>query len=240
MRNLLSLPLLALLGACAGNVADYVGPRSSIVSPQLIRYGLPMDQTRCVAGRVGTSINPLWARRLMRAARTVRRGSGDAGRLAPRDLVFVAGTVANPEVKAELARAYDACGVTAATAASEAAAVPEMPATGTVAAAVLPHSPAWLNLGAAASGQSIAIDATSIEQAPSHRSAWFRLTEPGSAIPGQNTYLLRVDCSTRTISEKARRKPDGTGATVEVPGDDKPVPIERGTVMEIALLALCT
>ena len=72
------------------------------------------------------------------------------------------------------------------------------------------------------------------------RSAWFRLTEPGASIPGQNTYLLRIDCAARTIAEKARRKPDGTGATVEAAGDDKPIPMERGTVMEIAWLALCT
>src|SRR5687767_4232325 len=47
------LALPALLAGCAGNVADYVGPRAGIVSPQLIRYGLTLDQSRCVGEKLG-------------------------------------------------------------------------------------------------------------------------------------------------------------------------------------------
>lgn len=233
-----SLPLVifALLAGCAGNVADYVGPRASIVSPQLIRYGLTLDQSRCVGGKLGASLTPLQLRKLTRLATAVRKGAADPSRLTIQDLVRVAGRMDPPAVKTELERASLDCGV--ATAPSPAIALPMPAPAGPSGPAA--RTPAWLNLGAAGSGQLIAIDAASIEQEASIRTAWFRLTEPGSAVPGQNTYQLRIDCSSRMISEKARRKPDGTGATVEVPGDDKPVPIERGTVMEIAHLALCT
>ena len=235
MRSLL-LPLFVLLAGCAGNVADYVGPRASIVSPQLIRFGLTLEQSRCVGGKLGGSLSPLELRRLARLATAVRKGATDPGRLTIQDLVRVAGRMDPPSVKTELERANLDCGVE--TAPSPILAVPATTPAGTGGPAA--RTPAWLNLGAAGSGQLIAIDAASIEQEASIRTAWFRLTEPGSSVPGQNTYQLRIDCGARTISEKARRKPDGTGATVEVAGDDKPVPIERGTVMEIAHLALCT
>jgi hypothetical protein len=178
-------------------------------------------------------------RRLTRAASATRRGA-DPSRLTIDDLVRVAGTTGSPKVRPALVQANEACGVSAAAATAAAAAPAADGTTSPAASTGEARQPAWLNLGAAGSGQSISVDAATIEQQASTRSAWFRLTEPGASFPGQNTYLLRIDCSTRTISEKARRKPDGTGATVEVPGDDKPVALERGTVMEIAWLALCT
>jgi hypothetical protein len=235
MRIPAAAALILLAGGCAGNVADYVGPRAGIISPQLIRYGLTLEQSRCVGDHLGKSVSPLWLRRLTRAASATSRGA-TPGILTKDDLVRVAGTLDNASVQDELVAANDACGVTAAAVAPSADPAAEA-GTGEASAG---RMAAWLNLGAAPSGQSIAIDASTIEQEASTRTAWFRLTEPGSPIPGQNTYHLRVDCSSRTIAEKARRKPDGTGATVEVAGDDKPVPIERGTVMEIAWLALCT
>jgi hypothetical protein len=234
----LPVVLSVLLAGCAGNVADYVGPRAGIVSPQLIRFGLTLDQSRCVGERLGASLSPLQLRHLTRAASATRRGA-DPARLTVDDLVRVAGAVGDPKVRPALVAANEACEVVAA-AAAPAPAAGDAADAGPAASTGAPRPPAWLNLGAAPSGQALAIDAATIEQQASTRTAWFRLTEPGSAIPGQNTYLLRVDCSNRTISEKARRKPDGTGATVEVPGDDKPVAIERNTVMEIAWLALCT
>ena len=230
--------MILLVGGCAGNVADYIGPRAGIVSPQLIRYGMTLDQSRCVGERMGQNVSPLWLRRFTRAASATSRGA-TPGVLTVDDLVRVAGSLSSSEVRSALVGANDACGVTSAPAAAGADPAVD-PGAAAAAAAAGERMPSWLNLGAAPSGQSIAIDASSIQQDNSTRTAWFRLTEPGSAIPGQNTYHLRVDCSARTIAEKARRKPDGTGATVEVAGDDKPVPMERGTVMEIAWLALCT
>lgn len=237
MRIPAAAALILLAGGCAGNVADYVGPRAGIVSPQLIRYGMTLEQSRCVGDLLGKSVSPLWLRRLTRASSAASHGA-TPGVLTSADLVRVAGTLDDASVRNALAAAIDTCGVTSAPAV--ASADPTAQAGAEAAAEGGGRLPAWLNLGAAPSGQSIAIDASSIQQDNSTRTAWFRLTEPGSAIPGQNTYHLRVDCSSRTISEKARRKPDGTGATVEIAGDDKPVPIERGTVMEIAWLALCT
>ena len=237
MRIPAAAALILFAGGCAGNVADYVGPRAGIVSPQLIRFGLTLDQSRCVGDLLGKGVSPLWLRRLTRAAGATRQGA-TPGVLTVDDLVRVAGTLSDASVREQLVAANSACGVSAP--AMVAGTGPAAEAGAGASASDGGRMPAWLNLGAAPSGQSIAIDASSIEQQPSTRTAWFRLTEPGSPIPGQNTYHLRVDCSSRTIAEKARRKPDGTGATVEVPGDDKPVPMERGTVMEIAWLALCT
>lgn len=237
MRIPAAAALILFAGGCAGNVADYVGPRAGIVSPQLIRYGLTLDQSRCVGEHLGKNVSPLWLRRLTRAAGAMKQGA-TPGVLTVDDLVGVSGTLSNSSVRENLVAANDACGVSAAPA--PASANPTAEAGTGAAGASGPSMPAWLNLGAAPSGQSIAIDASTIQQESSTRTAWFRLTEPGSAIPGQNTYHLRIDCGARTIAEKARRKPDGTGATVETAGDDRPVPMERGTVMEIAWLALCT
>ena len=60
MKYLAPLPLLILaaLAGCAGHVADYVGSRSSIVSPQLIRYGFDLAQARCVGERLGAARLP--------------------------------------------------------------------------------------------------------------------------------------------------------------------------------------
>lgn len=236
-----SLPLLSLLflAGCAGNVADYVGSRSSIVTPQLIRYGLPVADARCIGERLGKSLSPLQLRRLVRAAGAVKQGYYDSDPLSMSHFARVAAAMQPAKVGAEVQTASAACNIV-----TTAAAAPPAPPTGAPAvdtpASPAPRTPAWLNLGAAGTGQQIAVEASSIEQEGSRRSAWFRLTEPGASMPGQNIYHLGIDCGARTISEKARRKPDGTGATVEVAGDDKPAPIERGTVMEIAWLALCT
>jgi hypothetical protein len=236
--NMRSLPLaFLLLAGCAGNVADYVGPRSSIVTPQLIRYGLPVADARCIGERLGKSLTPLQLRRLVRAAGAVKQGYYDSDPLNIGHFAKVATAMQPPKVGAEVQAASAACNIVTAAAAPptpsgpQGAETPPMPA---------PRTPAWLNLGAAGTGQQIAVEASSIEQEGSRRSAWFRLTDPGASAPGQNNYHLGIDCGARTISEKARRKPDASGATVEVPGDNKPAPIERGTVMEIAWLALCT
>jgi hypothetical protein len=120
------------------------------------------------------------------------------------------------------------------------------------AAAAAPSAPApaaaanisWINLGAAASGQMISVDATSLKEDGSHRSGWFRLTNPGQAARSSNAYLLRVDCTARTINSMALRKHGPSGAVTEQrdfgPGGEGAAQVEGGTVMEIAYLALCT
>jgi hypothetical protein len=233
------LPFLlaaGLLGGCAGNVADYIGPRSSIVSPQLIRYGLDLQQARCVGERIGADLTPLQLRLLARAAGAPRRGASDADRLTARDLTRVASSMSDPEIGRRLAAANAACGVLTEPPAlhpAETAPVAAAPATSA------PRPTAWLNLGSAGTGQSIAIDASTIEQDASTRTAWFRLTNPGAAAPTGTAYHLRIDCAARTIRSLAQR--NGAGEYRENgPPDSNALPVESGTVMEIAWLALCT
>jgi hypothetical protein len=237
MRLAPALLTLALLGGCAGNVADYIGPRSSIVTPQLIRYGLTLDQARCVGERLGASLSPLQLRRLVRLASAVKPGHYGPGPLTMSQFFQVAGAMDVPKVQPELASASQACSIS-----PLGVQIPAQPVVQTTEVESLAtRPPAWLNLGAAPTGQQIAVDASSIEQDSSRRSAWFRLTDPGATAPSDRAYLLRIDCAARTIDERARRSRDATGATVEKQApSENPLPVEGGTVMEIAWLALCT
>ena len=234
----LHLALLLPLGlaGCAGNVADYVGPRSSIIAPQLARYGYDARASQCVGERLGARLTPLQLRRFHRLAASVRRGYFDPARLTRRDLMHVASTMRDPQVGLELSSATGACGITEPPVVAAAVApVPSAP---------VPRAEAWLNLGAAPTGQAIAIDAATLEQEASSRKAWFRLTNPGTAEPLANAYLLRIDCAHRTIEALARRRQDARGLVSDYqeypPGSEGPLPVEGGTVMEIAYLAMCT
>jgi len=237
-------PLLFLLcvAGCAGNVADYIGPRGTIVTPQLIRFGFTLEEARCVGDAMGRSVRPVDLRRLVRAAAPVRRGAAAPGRLSPSDLAAVAGTLRPREVRGALEQAMRGCNVSASPATLTT--LTELPRPDGAPAGPVPSAmarpPAWLNLGAAGSSQSIAIDASTIEQAEATRTAWFRLTDPG-APPSDNAFLLVIDCAGRTINAKARERRDPAGAVLErVDYPDNPLPVEGGTVMEIAFLALCT
>ena len=237
MRRLLPLLLPLVLAGCAGNVADYVGLRSGIIADELARYGLNPAESQCVGARLGAGLTPLQLRRFERLASVVQQGFFDPERLTVRDLMHVASTMDDPQIRLELARATDACGVTAEPPAPEPA-----PAAPTGAAA--PRPPAWLNLGAAPTGQAIAVDASTLEQEASFRRAWFRLTNPDETAPSDVAYLLRIDCSARTIEALAHRRQDAAGTVTEhreyARDAEGPLPIEGGTVMEIAFLALCT
>jgi hypothetical protein len=83
-----------------------------------------------------------------------------------------------------------------------------------------------------------------LEQDPPSRKGWFRLTNPGATGPTGLVYLLRIDCAAKTLHPVAQRKQDAAGAISDQrdygPDEDGPLPIENGTVMEIAYLALCT
>jgi hypothetical protein len=256
MRCLILIPFVALAG-CAGNVADYVGPHTAILAPQLIRYGLDLRESRCVGERLAADLDPLRLRRLARSAGAVRQGYFDPERLSARDLAYVAAHERDPRVGPAFERAAAACSLAQASAAAAAPAGPnnegvtilgpgQLPApNGTVpgapGAASAERSPAWLNLGAAGSGQSIAVDAATIEQDGATRTAWFRMTDPGAHAAADNTYRLRIDCQHRTINSLARRRRDAAGAIAEYREyPDNPLPVEGGTVMEIAFLSLCT
>jgi hypothetical protein len=230
-----------LLAACAGQLRDYVGPISNITSPQMLRYGMNLAQARCMGERMGETLTPRQLRMFARAAGAVRQGYYDPARLTLRDLMWVANAMGDAAVPPALARADAACGVTAAAdyarrvAEADAAArrPPAPPATA-------PRGQTWLNLGAARSGQTIAIDSSTLVQGPGTRTAWFRMTDPG-AEPSRDSYLLLIDCAHRTINAKARERRDPAGAVTDhVDYPDNPLPIEGGTVMEIAFLSLCT
>lgn len=242
IRSLPVAPLLAgLLAGCAGQVRDFVGSRSSIVTPQLIRYGLDLREMRCVSEQLGNSLSPRQLRRFEQRARSVRQGYFEPERLTARDLAYVAGSMSDPQIGVVLARANAACGVDPEAIAAgeniEAQAPPAAPPAAAPAAA-------WLNLGAAPTGQAIAVDASTIEQDSATRTAWFRLTNPGAGAPTGLSYRLRIDCARRTIGPLAERRPAGAGAPAEQRDygreEQGPLPIEGGTVMEIAYLALCT
>ena len=236
-----SLAVCAVVGltaGCAGNVADYVGPRAPIITPQLARYGLDETETQCVGLRLGSSLTPLQLRKLARRASVVEQSFFGASGLTVRDLLYVASQVDDPEVATEMSSALEACDAPAAESGSE------DDAASVSAADAAPRGPTWLNLGAATSGQAIAVDASSLRPEGNFRTAWFRLTNPGAAASTGITYLLRIDCSARTISPQADRRQDAEGNIVEnreyPPEERGPLPIEGGTVMEIAFLSLCT
>ena len=240
----LALLPLGLLTACAGNVADYVGSRTGIIEPQLARYGLQPEQVRCVGDKLATSLTPLQLRRLERLSSAVQQGFFEPGSMTIRDLMHVASTMSDPQVRLELARASESCQV-----GMEVAAAPQAPAegtasTGTSDAATAQHPAKWLNLGAAPTGQSIAVDAATLEREEHARKAWFRLTNPNETVATGISYLLRIDCTARTIEALAHRRQDPNGGAAEYheyqADSEGPLPIEGGTVMEIAYLALCT
>jgi len=231
--------LFALLPGCAGHVADFVGPRASIVAPQLGRYGLNDRQTLCVGERLGSALTPRQMRLLTRSASTVRQGYYEPERLTIRDFMHVASSMSDSAIGLAVVRAAASCDAT-----PELIARREAPPPVQAAAAPAPRATAWLNLGAASTGQRIAVDASSIEQDASSRRGWFRLTDPGAGVPSGISYLLSIDCRARTISATARRVQDAAGNVTDhrdfSADDARPNPVENGTVMEIAFLSVCT
>jgi len=242
MRSiLLGLVSLPLLGGCAGYAADYAVPRASLITPQLTRYGLDATQSECVSARLAAGLS-VWQLRQLSDVAGAATPAG-TGALAPRHFVAVASNVTDPRVPQAVAEAAGQCGLTRVE--TVAAAPVEEPAAPSPAPTATPAaSPTWVNMGAAATGQAIAVEAASIQQEASTRRAWFRLTNPGQASTSAVSYLLRIDCPARTINPLAFRQ-YGPAGTVAVESDYGPngegaLPVETGTVMEIAYLALCT
>ncbi len=226
----LGLLTLIPLAGCAATLAGQSQGDPSLVSV-LSSFGLDARQSRCVADRVGTALTPSQAQRLARAAVP----PSDAPARNVRDLMRIASDISDSRIGVEIARAAGAC-----------AALPDI-AVRRPGVATQPspspgagRAPAWLNLGRAPTGQSIAVDAASLEQEASSRKAWFRLTNPGAAAPTGTAYLLRIDCPARTIQSLAQRRDTGPNPGSQSGSPDPPGPIEAGTVMEIAYLALCT
>lgn len=250
------LPLTALfpaflLAGCAGYAIDYTKSREDLLGPELARYGLSQDQARCVNESLSKRLAKGQLGILTRTTRLVKRGYTDPERLTAQDLLYVSTFVKDRKVPAELSRAAASCNLLSN---PEIASAGPAPAAATVAAGsseavASPVTPSvrgssWLNLGAAPTGQAIAIDAASVQDAASHREAWFRITNPGDSGPTGAAYRLRVDCSGRTINPMALRKVGADGAVTEEKdygaNGEGALKVEGGTVMEIAYLALCT
>lgn len=243
MRFLLPLALLSIvpLGGCVGELQDFVGPVSHTTSPQLLRFGLDLTQARCVGDKLGERLRPRQLRMFARAASALHDGWFEPGRLTLRDLAYLAAHNPDSAFGPALERAIGLCNV----------AMPPVPAppvatagpgqaAGSAPAPPPPRAATWLNLGAAGSGQSIAVNAATIEELGSRRRAWFRLTDPGTT-PSLDTFLLVIDCAHRTINAKSRERHDAAGAVAQhVDYPDNPLPVAGGTVMEIAWLSLCT
>ena len=236
-----------LLSGCAGPVIDHVRPATAIMASELIRYGLDPAQGECVNSKLSQTLRVLQLRKLERSASVVKRGMGGSDRLTAQDLVWVARNQEDKDVGPLVEAAIAGCSGAAQTAqqggAPGVARPPSVPASPTADAGAAPRPPAWLNLGAASTGQMIAVDASSVEKQPAYNQAWFRLTNPG-ATASDTSYLLRIDCTARTITTMALQKLASDGRISDRrdygPAGEGPLPVENGTVMEIAHLALCT
>lgn len=236
-RLLLSISTLLPLAGCAGYAIDYTKPKTSIVGGELSRYGFNAGQSQCMSERLGVALSVWQLRQLQIVAASVN----DQKRLTPNEFLWAAKNVKDSRVGPEVARAAEGCGV-GATAAAPANPPPAAPAASQTAPARTVAA-TWVNLGAAQSGQAIAVDASSLAEEGNYRSGWFRLTDP-DGTRGNSAYLLRVDCSAKTINSMAVRKLGANGAVTEEksfgPTGEGASTIENGTVMQIAYLALCT
>jgi hypothetical protein len=245
------LVAIPLSGCATGYARDWFDDRTTIINPQLLRYGLNIEQSRCVGEALGKRLNRSQLSAFQTRAAAVRPANGSTAPLTLGNLRAVAGGMSDREVRLELESSVRGCNVSAET--TLAAATPSTTAaagntpmmSGNVPVDMTARSAAtWLNLGAADSGQSIAIDAASIQQQGASRTAWFRMTDPESGTTTTNQYRLRVDCTAKTIQPLALRQTDAAGAQVSLreyaPEEAKAGPAESGTVLEIAYLSLCT
>ena len=236
------LPLLLLAG-CAGYAADYWKPKDSLIADQLPRYGISAGDSRCVGERLTKNLSVWQLRQLADIARRLVPKDGAA--LSPRDLGYVAGLVQDPKVGPEVAATLQACNVGqgAAALATPAAQDPAAPQPGLVPGATTPQPLRWIDLGAAETGQRIAVDISTVAGTPAKREGWFRLSNPGAATPSEDAYRLQVDCAGKTITPTAARKLDAEGKVLQqedyTAAWQQPLPIEAGTVMEIAWKRLC-
>jgi len=231
---------LLLLGGCAGYAADYWRPKNSLIADQLPRYGITAEQSRCVGERLTSNLSVWQLRQLADIARRLVPGAGSPS-LTPRDLSYVAGLVQDPKVGPEVAATLEACGAGAS--AAPAAAQQPPPAATPGAGAPPPQPLRWIDLGAAETGQRIAVDISTVAGTPEKREGWFRLSNPGASAPSADAYRLRVDCAAKTITPTAARKYGEDGKVLQqedyTAAWQAPLPIEAGTVMEIAWKRLC-
>ena len=244
MTRALLLSTLLLIAGCKGYIVDHLNGKAVVLRPQLARYGLA--ESGCVASRLEAGLTVWQSRQL--ASLAARLEGGDASStFGAREFRYIAGLVEDPAVGRVVDETLAACGV------ARAEAVPAViatnlrelppPSEANPAAAPAPAATAlWVNLGAARSGQGIAVDAASVSRDASWRQAWFRLLNGGGAGEADLGYLLRVDCGARTITAYAGRRYAADGSLAEqkdYEAPEGPLPIEPGTVMDVAFQSLC-
>ena len=245
---LASMAALALAGCRTGYLADRLIDEEEIVAPQLMRYGFTEAQATCLSGQLAQRLGHADMRALEMRARVFRRGATDG--IAPRDLLMIADGAREQAIPGALRSALAGCSIDLNPVAIAAADPGAPAATATVAVPTTTTPPAsdtaptWLNLGAAPSGQAIAIDATSVQRDGAARIAWFRMTDPETGQQTLNSYRLRIDCPSRMYAPLAWRRYDEAGAVVDSRDYTSevapPQEVEGGTVTEIAFLSLCT
>ena len=252
MRAVPALLALVLLGGCAGYAADYWKPKEKLIATQLARYTMSPEQSQCVERRLTQTLSVWQLRQLGDLAGRLVPGGDNPGALGPRDFVYVAGLVQDPKVGVAAREAIGACTATATAAAAPAQPAAPAPAEPAPASpGLVPGTPPaeaarpalWVNLGTAPTGQAISVDASSLANGPSWRQAWFRLTNPGQSGAGDIAYLLRIDCAAKNITALGGRKYNPAGALLEqkdYPTPEGPLPVETGTVMELAFRGVCT
>ena len=251
MRRSLGLIAVLLLGGCAGYAADYWKPKNKLIAAQLVRYRMTGEQGQCVEKGLTDKLSVWQLRQLADLAKRLVPGGSNPDALGPQEFLYVAGLVEDSEVGPSTRAALQACGVAGAATIAPAAA-PATPAPGAPPVTATPPTatdappsgpgPLWVNLGAARTGQGIAVDAASVTRGPTWRQAWFRLLNSDQAGAGDIGYLLRIDCPARTITAHAGRKYAPGGALVEekaYAAPEGPMGIEPGTVIEVAYHALC-
>jgi hypothetical protein len=249
VRRALSLVCLLSLAGCNGYASDYWRPKGHLIAPQLARYQMSGTQAQCVEQRLTKALSVKQLRQLSDLAERLRSGGNNPAALGPYDFAYVAGLVNNPLVGTQTKQALQGCGVSLYAAAPPPA--PSAPPPGAAPAPVPAPVPAqggerpplWVNLGVAPTGQGIAVDASSLVTGPVYREAWFRLLNGDRANVGDLGYRLRIDCAAHTITALAGRKYSPNGALVEQKAYDKPegpMPMEKGTVLEIAFRGICT
>ncbi len=226
---------LAAVTSSAAYGSDRAAERTSNLAVQLERFGLSLSQTQCVARQLTQALTPRQIRNMLRALRGVSRGFYNPDRLTVRDLLHVARGMEDNAIGVATTGATLSCNAT-----PEAIAARDVERFMATVPPPRPRQPAWLSLGAAPTGQSIAIDGATLVQQGTTRTAWFRLIDPPPAPVSPNIYSLRIDCAARTISSLARRRQETDGRVSEFrETPDIALPIEGGTVMEIAFLSLC-
>src|SRR5215218_3708054 len=150
----LGLSPLDLLAGCAGYAADYWKPKNNLIAPQLPRYGVTAEQSRCVGERLTKNLSVWQLRQLADIARRLVPKAGNP--LSPRDLAYVAGLVQDPKVGPEVEATLEACGATKQAAAVAAPAPttepgPAVPGTGALPGiepgAAPPQALRWVDLG---------------------------------------------------------------------------------------------